>query len=148
MILSDLLHFSTSHDDLLSSIQMLLAKLESARIYVGVSGAPTLLCKLKKIIFFRQVFTRGLRSATVLSKRVKKQDYHLQKFSMKASKVNGWVIWLSVIWTKRLWEFEKLHVDIGLAAGPQIALASNMFYDVQLHVHSQSLQHSLGSNSS
>ena len=43
MILSDLLHFSTSHDALISSIQMLLAKLESARIYVGVShfaGAP------------------------------------------------------------------------------------------------------------
>ena len=37
MILSDLLHFSTSHDALISSIQMLLAKIESARIYVGVS---------------------------------------------------------------------------------------------------------------
>ena len=38
MILSDLLHFSTSHDALISSIQMLLAKSESARIYVGVSS--------------------------------------------------------------------------------------------------------------
>jgi hypothetical protein len=37
MILSDLLHFSASHDALISSVQMLLAKLESARIYVGVS---------------------------------------------------------------------------------------------------------------
>ena len=37
MILSDLLHFSTSHDALISSIQTLLAKLESARIYIGVS---------------------------------------------------------------------------------------------------------------
>ena len=128
MILSDLLHFSTSHDDLISSIQMLLAKLESARVYVGVSlfaGTLILPCKLKKIIFFRQVFTQGLRSATLLSKRVKKQDYRSQKSSMKAPKINGWVIWLSVIWTKTLWEFEKLHVDIGLAAGPQIA--SNKF---------------------
>ena len=37
MILSDLLHFSTSHDALISSVQMLLAKLESARVYAGVS---------------------------------------------------------------------------------------------------------------
>ena len=91
MILSDLLHFSTSHDALISSIQMLLAKLESARIYVGVSlfpGAQTLPFKLKGI-FIRQVLTRGLRSATLLSKRVKKQDYRSQKSSMKASKING-----------------------------------------------------------
>ena len=105
MILSDLLHFSTSHDALISSIQMLLAKLESARIYVGVSlfaGAPILPCKLKGIIFVRRVLTHGLRFATRLSKRVKQQDYRSQKSSMKVSKINGWVIWLSVIWTKRL----------------------------------------------
>jgi len=38
VILSDLLHFSTSHDALISSVQMLLAKLESARIYVGAGS--------------------------------------------------------------------------------------------------------------
>lgn len=128
MILSDLLHFSTSHDALISSIQMLLAKLESSRIYVGVSlftGDLTLPCKLNGITFIRQVLTPELRSATLLSRRVKKQGYRSQKFLMKASKVNGWAIWLSVIWTKRLLEFEKLHVDTGLAAGLQIA--SNRF---------------------
>ena len=124
MILSDLLHFSTSHDELISSIQMLLAKLESARIYVGVR--PFLLeirlyhVNWMKITFIRQVLIPGLRSATLSSGRVKKQGYRSQKSSMKASKINGWAIWLSVIWTKRLLEFEKLHVDTGLAAGPQI----------------------------
>lgn len=54
---------------------------------------------------------------------------------MKVSKKNGWVIWKSVIWTKRLWEFGKPHVDIGLAAGPQIA--SSGFYRSS---HSQMLQ--------
>ena len=128
MILSDLLHFSTSHDALISSIQMLLAKQESSRIYVGVSlftGDLTLPCKLNGITFIRQVLTPELRSATLLSRRVKKQGYRSQKSSMKASKINGWAIWLSVIWTKRLLEFEKLHVDTGLAAGLQIA--SNRF---------------------
>jgi hypothetical protein len=50
---------------------------------------------------------------------------------MKASEINRWVIWLLVIWTKRLWEFEKLHVDIGLAAGPQIASTTNRFDNIQ-----------------
>lgn len=37
MILSDLLHFSNSHDELISSIRMLLAKNKDARAYIGVS---------------------------------------------------------------------------------------------------------------
>ena len=92
MILSDLLHFFTSHDALISSIQMLLAKQESSRIYVGVSlftGDLTLPCKLNGITFIRQVLTPELRSATLLSRRVKKQGYRSQKSSMKASKING-----------------------------------------------------------
>lgn len=94
MILSDLLHFSTSHDALISSIQMLLAKLESARIYVSVSlfaGVPSLPCKLKEITTIRQVLTWEMKSATLLSRRVKKQGYRSQKSSIKASKISGWV---------------------------------------------------------
>ena len=45
MILSNLLPFSTPHDALIRSIQLLLAKPKSSSIYVGVSffaGSPTL----------------------------------------------------------------------------------------------------------
>ena len=44
-------------------------------------------------------------------------------------KKNGWVTWLLVIWTKRLWQLGKLDVDMGLAAGPKIA-STNRFYDI------------------
>jgi hypothetical protein len=74
--------------------QMLLAKLESARIYVSVSlfaGVPSLPCKLKEITTIRQVLTREMKSATLLSRRVKKQGYRSQKSSIKASKISGWV---------------------------------------------------------
>ena len=37
-ILSDLLHFFASHDVLVVSVRMLLAKTYSARVYVGVSS--------------------------------------------------------------------------------------------------------------
>ena len=131
MILSDLLHFSTSHDALISSVQMLLAKLESARIYVGVSRFIVCfnwgLCKLKG--GKRQVLTRGQRYATLLSRRGKKEGWYSQKFLMKASKRNGWAICRSATWTMRLWEFGKLHVDIGLGAG--LRIASSVSIDIQ-----------------
>ena len=60
-MLSNLLHFSSFHDALVSSAQILLAKLESARFFVGVSLLSTLPCKLNGITFIRQVLTRGLR---------------------------------------------------------------------------------------
>jgi nicotinamide N-methyltransferase len=40
VILSDLLHFSASHDMLVASVQMLLAKTQTARVYIGVSSHP------------------------------------------------------------------------------------------------------------
>ena len=76
MILSDLLHFSTSHDALISSIQMLLAKSENAKIYVGVccfTRVPTLSYKPKGNRISRQAPTLGLKSAKVLLTRPKKQ---------------------------------------------------------------------------
>ena len=45
---------------------------------------------------------------------------------MRASKRNVWAICQSATWTKRLWEFGKRHVDIGLGSGPRIA--SSGFY--------------------
>ena len=105
------MHFSTSHDALVSSVQMLLPELESARFFIGVSffftGATTLSCKLNGIIFITQVLsTRGLRS--LLSKRVKKQDYCFAEIPDECIEKNGW--------QRGLWEFGKPHVDIGLAA--------------------------------
>ena len=58
-----------------------LAKMESARVYVIFCSIvdSALALKLKEIIFVKQVL---LRSATLLSKRVMKQDYRSQKSSM------------------------------------------------------------------
>lgn len=75
MILSDLLHFSSSHDVLISSIQTLLAKSESAKVYVGVSRPdfPTPSVVPNRHHFQRQVLTHELKSATLLLRRAKKQ---------------------------------------------------------------------------
>ena len=98
-VLSHLLYFSISHDALVSSVQMFLAKLESARSFVGVRFFSTLPCKLNGITFIRQVLTRGLRIIVRRNPRCMRQKKRL---------------------AKRLWEFGKPHVDIGLvaASGP------------------------------
>ena len=76
-ILSDLLHFSSSHDALISSVQMLLRKCYTFFVSVSLffAGATTLPCKLRSL----------------LSKRVMKKDY--RSSSQKSDECvenNGW----------------------------------------------------------
>ena len=116
------LHLSRRHD-LLNLIAS--RKTRKCQDFVGVSLFLLELrlspCKLKGIKFIRHVLTRGLKSC----------DTFIQ--NGRGAGLSSTEIFdedVLVIWTKRLWEFGKLHVDIGLTAGPQIA-STNLFDNIQ-----------------